>query len=191
MGQFTVTDFADAVIRHEYGPFAPAPTASVHGPVRFGWDHFDRLHHGGLGMRRHVEGWDQPWKREPWHHEHDQAMTQFAPPAIAPPADGFGSEHLPGGGRDWRQQHHAGHGFFPAGFDAGVFTPPGYCLAPWECETDPVIGCEEDPSRPLRYPHYVPFMAGECATGDPMCDVTTGTMLGSGPAGTHHGMLRT
>jgi len=183
---FTVTDFADAVIRHEYGPFAPGP--SMHGPPRFGWDREGRLHHGGLGMRRHVDASDQQWEREPWHHEHDETMMQFAPPA---PPGGFGHE-MPGAGRSWRQQHHAGHGFFPAGFDAGVFMPPGYCMAPWECEDDALIGCEEDPSRPLRYPGYVPFMAGDpqCATGDPLCDVTTGSMLGSGPAGTHHGTLR-
>jgi hypothetical protein len=187
MAQFTVTDFADAVIRHEYGPFAPA---SVHGTPRFGWDRFERLHHGGLGMRRHVDAWHQPWERDPWHHEHDPMMAQFAPPQGQPGGGGFGHE-FPGGGRNWRQQHHAGHGFFPAGFNAGVFMPPGSCLAPWECDTDPLIGCEEDPARPLRYPHYVPFMAGECATGDPMCDVTSGSMLGSGAAGTHHGMLRT
>ena len=167
---FTVADFADAVIRHEYGAFSP--DASVHGSPQFGWDREGRLHHGGLGMGRHLDAWDRPWEHEPWH-----AHPDFHPEPPPQPA-GFGHE------RGWREQHYAGRGFFPAGFREGHFTPPGYCMAPWECEDDAVIGC--DPDSLVRHPRYVPFFAGndDLSQYDPLRDFS-GQMLSTTPAPVH------
>jgi len=142
---FTVNDFADAVIHHEYGTF-----------------HADPLR---LGLTR--EG---PYKTQ-----------RHLPFVMGRPSQPVTFGHVGHWDRSWRQQHHVGHGFFPAGFDEGVFVPPGSCLAPWECDVDSDCGADmghedhhglcrsdlpgSDMLHLVRHPHYVPFVGAEASHG--------------------------
>ena len=144
---FTVNDFADLVIAHEYGPMAKP--ATVHGsPTAFGYE------------------------EHPLPFGFEQRYIPFIHAGPSYPVT-FG--HTGWDERHPRQQHHVGHGFYPEGFREGHFIPPGYCMAPWECDADSSMGADSS-SDDLRHPDYVPFSAGAdytCAKGDPMCDIVT------------------
>jgi hypothetical protein len=87
-------------------------------------------------------------------------------------------------GRGWNQQHHTGHGFFPAGLQEGHFIPPGYCLAPWECDPDANVGGEPlvHPSslHHLHHLHNPPFAPSSIGQ-DPLLDTITGQMIDLSP----------